>query len=227
MRTTHVLTVSPSMLCTGGGCAPRGVGGCVLPGGLSAAGGGWVSALGVSASRGCLLWGCLLLGGGVCFWGCLLLGGVCFWGVSDSGGCLLWGCLLLGGCLLWGGVCFQGVSASGGVCFQGGVCFFGGVCFWGVSGLGVSASGGLLLRGVCSWGCLLLGVSVSGGICSGRGCLLQTGGCVSAPGGCTWSGGCTWPGTAPPSMRLNDSGLKTQENECYKQCYKDRSPSSI
>ena len=87
------------------------------------------------------VWGCLLLGGGVCSWG-MSAPGVC-----SQGGCLLWGvsapregvcsqrgllwvaCLLWGGvsawgCLLWGvsapgGVFSLGVSALGGVCFQG------------------------------------------------------------------------------------------------------------
>ena len=61
MRTTCLLTVSPSMHCAGG---------CLFPGGSAPRG---VSAPGVSAPggllRGCLLWG-------VCSRGCLVPGGV-------------------------------------------------------------------------------------------------------------------------------------------------------
>ena len=71
MRTARALTVSPSMLCCGGG-------GCLLWGGVCSWGG--------------LLWGGLLRWGG----GCLLgggsaLGGVCCGGVSTLG-VLLRGC---------------------------------------------------------------------------------------------------------------------------------------
>ena len=66
--------------------------------------------------EGCLLWGCLLLGG-VCSRGCLLWGNVYSWGVSALG-CLLWG-VCSRGCLLQGvsalaGVYSRGVSAPGG-----------------------------------------------------------------------------------------------------------------
>ena len=72
--------------------------GCLLLGGVCSRG---VSALGLSAPRGCLLWGVSALGGvcsgGVCSGGSAP-GGVCFWGVSAPGGCLLPGGLsALGG----------------------------------------------------------------------------------------------------------------------------------
>ena len=63
MRTTHALTVSPSMLLPGVGYAPGG--------------------------PGCLLWGGGSVQGGVCSWGGVCSqGGVCRGGVC-SGGCLL------------------------------------------------------------------------------------------------------------------------------------------
>ena len=70
-------------VCSWGMSAPGG--GCLLLGGMSARGGGcllWgVSALVMSAPRGCLLWGCLLWGG--LLWGCLL-GGFLLWGVVSQ-----------------------------------------------------------------------------------------------------------------------------------------------
>ena len=83
MRTSHSLTVCWSL----------------LPGG--------VSALGVSAPRGCLLLR------GVYSWGCLLRGGVCSWQVSTLG------VSAPRGCVCSGGVCSQGVSALGDVYSQG------------------------------------------------------------------------------------------------------------
>ena len=63
MHTVHLLTVSPSMHCAAG---------CLLPGGVSAPGGG----------EGCLLLGggCLLLGGGLLLGVSASIGGVCSWG---------------------------------------------------------------------------------------------------------------------------------------------------
>ena len=81
--------------------------------GVSALGG--VCSWGVSAPRGCLLWGCLLQGvyapGGVCSQG------VCSWGSAPGGVCSR-GCLLLGdvcsqGCVCsWGGLCSGGCACS-------------------------------------------------------------------------------------------------------------------
>ena len=70
---------------------------------MSAPGGGVCSG-GVSAPRGCPVWGegvSALGGGGVCSGGCL---------GSAPGGCLLWGVVICS----WGGVCSRGVSAPGG-----------------------------------------------------------------------------------------------------------------
>ena len=72
MRTARVLTVSPSMLCTGG-CL---LGGCIwsgrgVVGGVPGRGGG------------CLLWGVYLVWGVSALGVYLVLGGIC------SGGCLL------------------------------------------------------------------------------------------------------------------------------------------
>ena len=90
MRTASVLTVSPSMLCTGGGVCSGGCtwsrGGCVCSGGVCLLGegvcvcsGGCAWSWGESALRGVSASGrCLLLGGvpGP--------GGVCSWGVSGT-----------------------------------------------------------------------------------------------------------------------------------------------
>ena len=80
MCTTRVLTVSPSMLCTGG-CL---LGGCTWSGG--------VSALGV-----------YLVLGGVCSQMVYLVPGVSAWGVY-----LVWGVSAPRGCLLQGGVSAPG-----------------------------------------------------------------------------------------------------------------------
>ena len=89
-RTAHLLPVSPSMHCAGGG------GLCLLPEGVSASG------------SVCFLGVCLLPRGCVCFPGV----SASWWGV-----CFLGGVSASGGCLLPGGVCFPGggVSAPGGV----------------------------------------------------------------------------------------------------------------
>ena len=71
----------------------------------------------MSAPGGCLVWGCLLLGG-------CLLGGVCSWGVSAPGGCLLSGVSAPRGSARGGGVCL--LPGGGGVC-SGGVCSWGGI----------------------------------------------------------------------------------------------------
>ena len=72
MRTARALTISPSMLCTGG---------CPLPGGVCS--GGVCSWRGLSAPGGCVS------SGGVCSWGMSAPGGVCSWGcVCSQGGCL-------------------------------------------------------------------------------------------------------------------------------------------
>ena len=114
MRTARALTVSPSMLCGGkeGGVCSRGdVGVC-------------------SWGGGCLLRGCLLLGG-----------------VSALGGvCLLWGVVSAPGGVVsaLGGICSRGASGLG-VSAPGGVCS-GGVCSRGVCSQGaVSAPGGVYL----------------------------------------------------------------------------------
>ena len=64
MRTARSLTVSPSMLCSGGalsgGCLV--LEGCLLPRGAWSQGGAWSR---VGASGGCLLWGVPAPGGGV------------------------------------------------------------------------------------------------------------------------------------------------------------------
>ena len=73
MRTARALTISPSMLCTGG---------CPLPGGVCS--GGVCSWRGLSAPGGCVS------SGGVCSWGMSAPGEVCSWGcVCSQGGCLL------------------------------------------------------------------------------------------------------------------------------------------
>ena len=96
MRTARMLTVSPSMLCTGG---------CTWSQGVSALGG---SAPGGSAPGGMRVPGPGgSVPGGVCSGGvCLLLGGVCSWGCtwSQRGVCSQGGCLLP-----VGDVCSQGV----------------------------------------------------------------------------------------------------------------------
>ena len=137
MRTARVLTVSPSMLCTGWG------GGCLLPGGL--------------------LWGCVSVYL-VLVLGCLLSGGVPGPGVSALGGVsaprgCTWsrGCLLRGVYLVPGGApgpggCVPGlgrVSAPRGVSGLGECTWsWGCVCSWGMYLVwGVSAPGGCLLRG--------------------------------------------------------------------------------
>ena len=104
MRTARVLTVSPSMLCTGGSVCSQEV--CVPgpgPGGVSGPGGVYL-VLGV----------CLLLGGVPGPGGCTgSRGGVPGWGVVSGpgggapglggvpgpGGCTWLGCLLLGRCV--------------------------------------------------------------------------------------------------------------------------------
>ena len=121
MRTGRVLTVSPSMLCTGGGVsAPGGV--YLVPGGCT-----W-------SQRG----GSLLPGGVCSKGGCLLPGG-CTWS---------WGDVLPGGCLLWGvylvpGVC---VCSQGGFCSWG-VYLVPGGCTWSWRVSAPEGGGGLLPGG--------------------------------------------------------------------------------
>ena len=92
----------------------------LLPGVVSAQGGGRSAPRGVSA-----------------------LGGVCSWGV-----CLLWGVSAPRGCLLLGVVSALRVSAVGGCLLPGGVSALGGVCpRRGVCSGGYLLLGGGLLRG--------------------------------------------------------------------------------
>ena len=104
MRTARVLTVSPSMLCTGGSVCSQEV--CVPGPGLG----------GVSGPGGCTwYWGC------VCSWGCTWSRG----GVPGLGGCI-WSrgrCTWSGGYTLSrGGVPGWGVCSWGGVYLVMGGC---------------------------------------------------------------------------------------------------------
>ena len=111
MRTARVLTVSPSMLCAGGGggCTwsggvpgPRGGGEHLVPGGVPGPGGTW-SGGSDPGGRGVVAAGESVPGlGGVPGPGGYLVGGCLLWGVSAPGG---------GGFCTWskGGVCYRGV----------------------------------------------------------------------------------------------------------------------
>ena len=131
MRTARVLTVSPSMLCAGGGGGVPGPPGAehLVPGGVPGPGGTW--------SGGCLrpggVWsrgeGCTCSGGVYLVQGGTWSGSVC------SGGCLLQG---VGGFV----PSQRGVSAPGGCTWSQGV----GVVHL-VQGRGVPGRGGCLLPG--------------------------------------------------------------------------------
>ena len=122
MSTAHLLPVSPSMHCSGGGYLPGGctcqgvslVGGVYLPGGYLPRGMGRCTCLeGVPAQKGVpALLGCTCLGG-VPAWGCTCPG------VYLPGGCVpARGCPLLGECTCPGGTCpgGWGVYLPGGTC---------------------------------------------------------------------------------------------------------------
>ena len=109
-----------------GGCTCLGV---YLPRGVPAQGDPHVDRIlqhalhwreGVSGPRGgCLLWGCLILGGwllqgGVWSWWCLVRGVSAWGGVSGPGewGVSVWWGVCSRGCLVLRGICSRGVSAS-------------------------------------------------------------------------------------------------------------------
>ena len=91
MRTARVLTVSPSMLCAGGGVCSRGWGVYLLQGSVPGPGGG------VPGVGGYLIWGVYLVPGGCLLQGVSALGGVC-----SQEGLLLGGSALGGEYLVWG-----------------------------------------------------------------------------------------------------------------------------
>ena len=98
MRTVRMLTISPSMLCTGG---------CTCSWGVSAL--GVYLVLGGSAPGGFTWSGGVYLVQGVSALGVYLVPGGCLlWGVYLAWGCALGGVAALGGYLVWGGVCSCG-----------------------------------------------------------------------------------------------------------------------
>ena len=183
MRTAHLLPVSPTMHCAGGGVCFRG---CLLPGVCLPLGG-------VCFLRGCLLWGVSTLGGvsqhameqtppwtdrrlwkhNLCK--LRLLAVINTWQKCIPVRCIPPASMVISKGCLRGGVC---------VC-PGGVCL-GSVCVqWSVCPVGVYVSRGVCPVCVCV--CVSWLVSAQGeGVCPGgvsRGCVQ---GCL--PKGCTSSG---------------------------------------
>ena len=127
MRTARVLTVSPSMLCAGGGLLPGDLlwGVYLVPGGCTWSGGVYLLRGGTWSRGGCLLWGVYLVMGRCTWsWGVYLVPGVSApVGVPGPRGCT-WsrGVYLVPGVSAPGGVCSGGVYlVLGGVCSRGGV----------------------------------------------------------------------------------------------------------
>ena len=114
MRTVRMLTISPSMLCTGGCTCSWGVsalGVYLVLGGVCSRG-VYLVRRGVPGPEGVCSGGCTWSRGGVCSRGCLL------WGVYLAWGCAVGGVAALGGYLVGGGVCSWGCQVLPPPCEQ-------------------------------------------------------------------------------------------------------------